>query len=258
MHRNRARYPIHSAPRSAILPTLLRTLLAGLLLGPWASAALLADEPAPPCHGQAAASTAGSDLPSAPAAETLRDLQIPATPLLDQRGETVRFGPDLVDGKVVAINFVFTTCTTVCPPMGANFGKLQSLLGERAGRDVHLVSVSIDPAVDTPQRLAAWGQRFGAGDAWTLVTGDKPRVDELLQKLGVFVADKQFHAPIVLLGNAQTGEWRRANGLTPAAQLLAQIDALAPSSELAHSHSAAISAPDESAVETALVGEVER
>ena len=192
------------------------------------------------CHDASAEAGAEATSVTETAAVT-SDLKIPDTPLLDQNGRTVRFGPDLVDGKVVAVNFVFTTCTTVCPPMGANFGKLQSLLGDRAGKDVHLISVSIDPAVDTPQRLAAWGKRFGAGDAWTLVTGEKPRVDALLQQLGVFVAEKQFHSPIVLLGNAKTGTWQRANGLTPASELLTQLDALAagPETHAHHDHAAA-------------------
>ena len=189
--------------------------------------------------------------PAPPAAEpvagaALVDIEIPDTPLVDQSGREVHFATDLVDGKVVAMNFVFTTCTTICPPMGANFGQLQKLLGDRAGRDVHLVSVSIDPTIDTPERLAAWGQTFGAGPAWTLVTGDKPLVDGLLRKLGVFVGDKQYHSPIVLLGNAESGQWLRTNGLTPAPQLLEQIDRLTPSTsatsaEHDHGHSEAAS-----------------
>lgn len=212
-------------------------LLAGSIFPAPAALASDTETPQPHCHGPATGTASATGTAPGSAGLAIDGLAIPDTVLLDQDGKEVRFGSDLVDGKVVAVNFVFTTCTTICPPMGANFGKLQELLGERAGRDVHLVSVSIDPAVDTPARLAAWGERFGASDAWTLVTGDKPRVDELLQKLGVFVAEKQYHSPIVLLGNARTGEWRRANGLTPAAELLTQIEALASSpAELAHQH----------------------
>ncbi len=108
------------------------------------------------------------------------------------------------------MNFVFTTCTTVCPPMGAIFGKLQRDLGERASRDVHLISVSVDPVVDTPERLKAWRQRFGTDLGWTMVTGEKTEVDKLLKSLEVFTPDFADHSPTVLVGNARTGSWKRA------------------------------------------------
>ena len=164
------------------------------------------------------------------ASETAQDFEVPDASLLNQDGHEVSFR-DLVGGKVVAMNFVFTTCTTVCPPMGANFGKLQRLLGDRAGQDVDLISISIDPTVDTPRRLKAWSQKFGTEQGWTLLTGEKPTVDRLLKDLGVFVADKQYHSPITLLGNESTGVWQRTNGLTPADELLRQLDELRRSGE---------------------------
>ena len=83
-------------------------------------------------------------------------IDIPDVSLVDQEGRPVRFHTDLIKDKVVVVNFIFTTCTTVCPPMGATFGKLREQLGEKAGKDVHLVSVSVDPRTDTPERLKAW------------------------------------------------------------------------------------------------------
>ncbi|RMH16141.1 MAG: SCO family protein [Acidobacteria bacterium] len=154
-------------------------------------------------------------------------LEIPDVELVDQDGKPVHFYRDLVAGRVVAMNFIFTTCTTVCPPMGANFAAVQKELGERLGRDVRLISVSVDPVTDTPQRLKAWGERFGAGDGWTLVTGPKADVDRLLKALEVFTPDYVDHSPTVLVGNAATGAWRRAYGLAPAKTLTALIDELA-------------------------------
>ncbi len=144
---------------------------------------------------------------------------IPDVVLLNQHGERVRFYSDLVKNKVVAINFIFTTCTTICPPMGAHFSKLQELMGERLGKDVHLISISVDPVTDTPQRLEAWGEKFNVGPGWTLLTGPKHDVVKLLKTLGVFTADKWEHTPIVLIGNEATGQWVRADGLTPPAKL---------------------------------------
>ena len=153
------------------------------------------------------------------AVEVGAGLDIPDVPVRDQTGAERRFYRDLVAGKTVAMNFVFTTCTTICPPMGANFGRLRKELGERAGRDLHLISVSVDPVTDTPERLAAWSAQFGAGPGWTLVTGERAEITRLLKALEVFTADYTQHSPVVLIGNDSAGEWTRAHGLAPPAKL---------------------------------------
>src|SRR5579864_2927578 len=151
----------------------------------------------------------------------------PDVEVVDQDGRQARFYSDLVRGRRVAINFVFTTCTTICPPMGANFERLQALLGARAGADVRLLSISVDPATDTPERLKAWGARFHAGPGWTLLTGPKEELDRLLKAMGVFTADRASHAPILLLGDDRTGRWTRAYGLAPPAKIVQLLDGLA-------------------------------
>ena len=150
-------------------------------------------------------------------------LAIPDVLLLDQQGRKVRFYSGLVKGKVVAINFIFTTCTTICPPMGATFAKVQKLMGDRA-KDVQLISVSLDPLTDTPERLRAWAAKFDARPGWTLVTGPKPEVDRLLRALGSYVSQKEDHAPLVLVGNDSLALWTRADGLRSAAKLVKVID----------------------------------
>lgn len=150
-------------------------------------------------------------------------LDIPDVEVLDQEGRRVRFASDLVRGRVVAINFLFTNCTTICPPLAVTFGKLRKLLGERAGRDVHLISVSVDPANDTPERLKAWSQKFGAGPGWTLVTGQRDEIVRLLKALGAYTANINDHPPQVLIGNPQ-GQWTRAYGLGSPSKLIAVID----------------------------------
>ena len=143
--------------------------------------------------------------------------------VLDQDGRKVHFYSDLVKGKTVAIQFIFTTCTTICPPLGATFARVQKDLGERAGRDVRLISISVDPATDTPERLKAWGQKFHAGPGWTLVTGAKPQVDELLRSLGAAVSNPADHSPTVLIGNDATGQWKRSYGLASPKVLIGLI-----------------------------------
>ncbi len=164
----------------------------------------------------------------ASAQEAPGPLAIPDAALVDQDGRPVHLYSDLVHGKRVVMNFVFTTCTTICPPMGANFERLQSLLGARAGADVRLISISIDPLTDTPQRLKAWGAKFHAGPGWTLLTGRKEDVDHLLKALGVFTPDRTDHSPLVLLGNDAAGLWTRAYGLAAPAKMVEILDGLAP------------------------------
>jgi protein SCO1 len=153
-------------------------------------------------------------------------LNIPDVALLDQDGRKVRFWSDVVQGKVVAVSFIFTNCTTICPPLGVNFGRLRQLLGERAGRSVELISVSVDPQTDTPERLKAWAAKFGAGTGWTLLTGPKPDVDRLLRALRAYTPSYTDHSPLLLIGNAATGRWERTSGLVAATMLAAQLERL--------------------------------
>jgi cytochrome oxidase Cu insertion factor (SCO1/SenC/PrrC family) len=155
-------------------------------------------------------------------------INIPDTELLDQNGRKIHFYTDLVKGQTVVINFIFTTCTTICPPLGATFARVQKELGDKVGRDVRLISISVDPATDTPERLKAWGEKFHAGDGWTFVTGNKPQVDELLRVLGASSARREDHSPTVLIGNDAHGSWTRTYGLANTSKLLQIInDAMA-------------------------------
>jgi protein SCO1/2 len=162
-------------------------------------------------------------------------LVIPDVALVNQHGERVHFYRDLVKGRVVAINFIFTTCSTVCPVLGVQFSTLQELMGDRVGRDVTLISLSVDPVVDTPQRLKAWSERFDGGPGWTLLTGPKREVEALLKALHVFTPDKQAHTPTILIGNDATGTWRRTYGLVESAALadmLSEVISAIPAQEV--------------------------
>lgn len=172
---------------------------------------------------------AGHAPPPAPAddgVQQLGSIRVPDIVLKDQDGRDVRFYSDLIQGKRVVINTIFTTCTTICPPMGATYSKLQSLLEERGERDVHLISISVDPVRDTPERLKAWGEKFHAGPGWTLVTGPKLEVDRVLKGLEVFTANPEDHSPVVLVGDEPRGEWTRAYGLVAPSKLLELVDSI--------------------------------
>ena len=151
-------------------------------------------------------------------------MNIPDIELLDQNGRKIHFYTDLVKGQTVVINFIFTTCTTICPPLGATFARVQKELGDKVGRDVRFISISVDPATDTPERLKAWGDKFHAGEGWTFVTGDKPQVDELLRALGASSARREDHSPTILIGNDAHGTWTRTYGLAKTSQLVQIIN----------------------------------
>ena len=144
-------------------------------------------------------------------------IRIPDVTVLDQDGRKLRFYSDLVKGKTVAINFIFTTCTTICPPLTATFRKVQQELGDRVGRDVALISVSVDPATDVPERLKGFSAKFNAQPGWSFITGTKADIDQLLVSLGAYAGDKNDHTPMILVGNDKAQHWTRTYGLaTPA------------------------------------------
>ena len=149
----------------------------------------------------------------------LGDMQIPDAHLVNHLGEKVHFS-ELIAGKVVALNFIFTTCTTICPPMGANLTALKREMADKvASGELAVLSISIDPVTDTPERLKAWSSKFNPGEGWTLLTGEKSEVDGLLKGLKVFAPLIEEHAPIIIMGKQGTGHWVRTNGLAPVSQL---------------------------------------
>jgi protein SCO1/2 len=163
---------------------------------------------------------------NAPMEEATVKMSIPDLPLLNQDGKQIHFYSDLIKGKVVAINFIFTTCTTICPPMAATFSRIQNQIGDRLGKDIYLISISVDPTVDTPQRLKAWGAKFDAKPGWTFVTGNKPEMDQLLKALSGYSARKEDHSPTILIGNDAKGVRTRAYGLAKPALLVQLIEAV--------------------------------
>lgn len=151
-------------------------------------------------------------------------MRIPDVNVLDQHGNALHFYTDLIKDKTVAINFIFTNCATICPPLGATFARLQREMGDRIGKDVHLISISVDPLTDTPERLKAWGAKFKAAPGWTFVTGEKQEMDKLLNALGAAVSKREDHSPAMIVGNDSKGVWTRAYGLAKIPQIVGVID----------------------------------
>jgi protein SCO1 len=140
---------------------------------------------------------------------------VPDIELVDQGGHSIHLYTDLVKGrKSVLISTIFTTCGTICPLVGARLSGLQRLMGPCSHAEYSLISISVDPAVDTPERLREWGRKFGAGRCWSLLTGPKTNVDAALRALHLLPADKLSHNPSALIGHDGSDNWTLCNVLT--------------------------------------------
>lgn len=146
---------------------------------------------------------------------------IPDVEVVTHEGKKVRFYSDLVKGKVSAVNFVYTNCSTICPASGALFGSLQ-----KKNPGVQFISVSIDPTVDTPQRLASWSKPFRTQDGWTLVTGDPAAIEQIARAFGTKVARPQDHVPLTIVGSDRTHTWTRLYGFPGSGKIAELVDAV--------------------------------
>jgi protein SCO1/2 len=150
-------------------------------------------------------------------------LFIPDVKLVDQNGNDVRFYTDLVKDKVVLISLFYTSCSSICPLQGEILSKLQTMLGERLGREVFLISISFDPATDTPTQIKAYASKLGAKRGWTFVTGEKEVMIKFLKDFVGEVPSIGLHSPTILVGNDRSGEWALADGLSSPDNLINTI-----------------------------------
>jgi protein SCO1/2 len=139
--------------------------------------------------------------------------------LYTQDNKPVHFYDDMLKGRVVLINFFFTSCTGVCPAMTANLAKVQTAMGDHVGKDVTMISISVDPETDKPQTVKKYAERFKAKPGWYFLTGDKKNVDWVLYKLGGYVTEKNDHSSILIIGNEATGEWRKMHVLAKPSEI---------------------------------------
>jgi len=146
--------------------------------------------------------------------------------LINQNGEKMRFYTDLLKGKVVIINSFFATCQGSCLPMNRNLEKIQEALGNHVGKEVNIISISVDPAVDTPVALKEYAKKLHARPGWYFLTGEKQNVEYALTKLGQYVNDKNDHLNIFIIGNERTGLWKKAFGLAPSDQLIKVVESV--------------------------------
>jgi protein SCO1/2 len=189
------------------------------------AAATSAQQPKPPAPPDP---HAGHNMHAEPAKEpTAAEKYFSDVELVNQDGEKVRFYSDVLKGKTVIVNAFFTTCTSVCPPMNRSMEKIQEAFGDRVGKDVFLVSITVDPTTDTPTRLKEYAAKFKAGKGWTFLTGKKENLDWALYKLGQYVEDKESHKTVIIIGNEATGLWKKAFGMAKVEDLIQIVESVA-------------------------------
>ena len=140
-------------------------------------------------------------------------IQVPDVGVVTQDGRKVSFYRDLVKGRVVVVNFIYTTCTAICSPMTANLHEVQRMLEPEYARRVHFISITIDPQVDTPAVLKTFADQFKIDGNWTFVTASAKNLAKLQKGFAVSMARKEDHTPLVLIGNDKSGQWTRKLGI---------------------------------------------
>ena len=200
--------------QSTAFRTAQAVLAAGLLL----AAASRADEPATDPHAQhhhmmqAAPTVARSSV----------SYLVPDTTLVRSDGARVSFAKELDDARPVLLDFIYTTCTTICPVMSQTFAEVQRRLGHDAAK-VRMLSVSIDPEEDTPARLTEYAKRYQAGPQWSFYTGTTEASIAVQRAFDVYRGDKMNHSPVTLFRSAPGQPWVRLDGFITPDALLGEV-----------------------------------
>jgi protein SCO1/2 len=141
--------------------------------------------------------------------------QAPEVTLVRADGQRVSLPRELDDGRPVLLNFIFTTCSSICPLTSRTLEEFQHKLGSDASH-IHLMSISIDPEQDTPQRLSEYAQRFHAGPEWQYYTGTLTASIAAQRAFDVYRGEKMSHTPVTLMRAAPGQPWLRIEGfVTP-------------------------------------------
>lgn len=153
---------------------------------------------------------------------------LPNVEVQDQDGKTYRFYDDLMKDKLVVINFIFTTCTDICPLTTARLAQVQERLGDIIGRDIFMYSISIDPEHDTPEQLKRHADAFHIAPGWKFLTGKPEDIAQIRFKLGERSKTRSEHRHELLLGDVKNGEWSRDSAFGDLDRVAYNIKALSP------------------------------
>ena len=186
----------------------------GAYVGPETPAQGAVAETGGHAHGDASSISRSTVLYRAPAVQLVRD-----------DGRHVSLQQEMDDGRPVILNFIFTSCSSICPLASQTFAQFQRKLGAESN-SVHLMSISIDPEEDTPARLAEYARKYGAGPEWQHYTGSLTASIAAQRAFDVFRGDKMSHTPVTLMRVAPGKPWLRIEGFVTPDDLLQDYRAL--------------------------------
>jgi len=147
---------------------------------------------------------------------------VPDVVLVDQNGAKVRLKDLLQTDKPVVLDFIFGTCTTICPILSAGYVNVQNKLGPDS-QAVRLVSISIDPEHDTPKVLKEYLKRYRAKQGWDFLTGSREDIDKVMTAFGAYIQNKMSHYPLTLIRSPHDGTWIRLFGLMSTAEFMNEV-----------------------------------
>jgi cytochrome oxidase Cu insertion factor (SCO1/SenC/PrrC family) len=177
-----------------------------------------------------AATTLGSARAEAPAADPDARARgyFTDTVLVTQDGKEVRFYSDVLKDRIVVINFIFTRCPSACPLLTAKLTRIRDALGDRFGNEVQFVSISVDPAFDTPEELRRFADRNRAAHpGWTFLTGTKASVDLVVKRLGQYAEEIEDHSTTFIAGNVRKAHWAKLRPDLPPEAVVEHLKRLA-------------------------------
>lgn len=146
---------------------------------------------------------------------------MPDVTVTNQKGEQVKFSNEVNDNRVAVVSFIYTSCNAICPMTSQIIYKLQTKLGKNLDK-VHLISVSIDPEQDTPEKLASFAEKYHASKSWDYYTGSEQTSVAIQKAFDAYRGDKMNHAPVTLI-KAKNGKWVRYDGFATVNELHAEV-----------------------------------
>jgi protein SCO1/2 len=152
---------------------------------------------------------------------TVENYVVPDVTLVNQDGKRVKIRSLLNSKKVVVVDFIYTTCTTICPVLSAEFVDLQDTLGPDSG-NVHLVSISIDPENDTPKKMKEYLKRYDAKPGWDFLSGTRDDILRVIKAFNAYTPSKMAHLPLAILYSPADRNWVRIYGFIGSSDMLAE------------------------------------
>ena len=149
------------------------------------------------------------------------------TELVNQHGQSVRFFSDVLKDQVVVISFIFTNCQGACPIITEKLKSARSILGEEIGGSIRFISISIDPARDTPAAMKAFQEQHQADGNWVFLTGEKDNLDNVVKRLGQYYPEVEEHSTLVIAGNVSEQHWMKIMPSVPAGGIAEKLRLLA-------------------------------